>query len=118
MVAMVIGLPVNEKLIFWSELPGKQLGVHSTGTTATGAGTASDGGHDGEAVVFVHWGAFLAQIADIFVIQVNVHEGSQFALISIQVTSQIRVRRGQRGKRLAHVIGLHVNTRLLARILS
>jgi hypothetical protein len=117
MVAMVIGLPVNEELIFLGELPGKQLGVHSTGTT-TGAGAASDGGHDGEAVVFVHRGAFLVQIADVFVVQINVHKGTQFALISIQVTPQIRVRRGQLRERLTYVLGLHVNARLLARILS
>jgi hypothetical protein len=117
MVAMVIGLPVNEELIFLGELPGKQLGVHSTGTT-TGAGAASDGGHDGEAVVFVHRGAFLVQIADVFVIQINIHKGPQFAFVSIQVTPQVRVRRGERGKRLAHVLGLHVNARFLARILS
>ena len=32
------------------------------------------------------------QIADVFVVQVNVDEGAQFALISIQVTPQIRER--------------------------
>src|SRR5690348_13514502 len=101
MVAMAICLPGAKLIVSETSRWEKRLSVHSTGTT-TGAGAAGDGGYNGEAVVIVHRGVFLMQVADVLVVEIKVDEGAQLALISIQVASQVRVLGGESQKRVAH----------------
>lgn len=57
------------------------------------------------------------QVADIFVVQVNVNKGAEFAIVSIEVAAQVRVLGDQAGKRLTDCAALNLDRPLLTGVL-
>jgi hypothetical protein len=60
---------------------------------------------------------FLLQIANILVVQINIHKRPQLAFIGIKMTTQIGMLRNQATQGLPDIAPLDLNSRLLARIL-
>jgi len=52
---------------------------------------ARDARNDRDGVAFLHRRGFFFQIADVFVVDINIHETAQLALIAVKLASQILI---------------------------
>jgi len=81
--------------------------------------TASgDRRHDGNTITVLHRGGFFLQIAHIFVVEINIDKGAEFALVSVKMATEIRMLRDQAGQGVANASRLDLHGRLLAGILA
>src|SRR5579862_2506136 len=80
------------------------------------AAAARDGWDDANRVAFAHAGLVLLQVADVFVIHIDVDEAAQAAIVGIEVLFQIAEARSEPGKGLADCGGLQFDAFLLARV--
>ncbi len=79
--------------------------------------TASDRGHDTDNVVILKGSLVLLEIADVFVIQVDVNETADFPVFGKEVPAQVSVARRDPRKRLSYGLRLDFYRILLPRIL-
>ena len=82
------------------------------------AAAAGNRRHNGNGItVFKHRGFFL-QVAHVFVIDIDVHEGAQFALAVIEMALQVGMPRDQASKGLAHGFSRDIDRGLFPRVLA
>src|SRR6516164_3705660 len=74
--------------------------------------------HDGKRVALFHSRLVLLEIANVFVVQIQVHEGAQLAFVAVQVLPQVRIGRSQYVQGLSDRGGLHIDRALLPGILA
>ncbi len=67
-----------------------------------GYGATGDARDDRHGVAILHRGGVLFQIADVFVVQIDVDEAAQLAFIVEELTAQIRVVGGEGGQHFAY----------------
>lgn len=91
-------------------------GIHRKRSSIKAA--ASDRRHDRDRIAVGDRGRFLLHITNVFVVEVNVHKGAQFAVFGVKVALQLRMLRDQSGQRFSDRARLHVNSSLLARVLA
>ena len=72
---------------------------------------------DGNAVTVLERGRFLLHVTDVFIVEVDIHKGTQLAVVSVKVPAKIGMLRHHRVQRLTHGSGLHFHRRLLAHVL-
>src|SRR6202041_3703788 len=58
----------------------------------------------------------LWQIANVFVVQIDVHKRAQLALFGVEMFLKVRMRRGQRGKSIADCSSFDAHRRLFFRV--
>jgi hypothetical protein len=95
--------------VFHSTIKNQQAAISSA---------SGDGRHNGNTITVLHCGGVLLQIADIFIVEVDVYERPQFPVIGIEVAAQVRVLGHEVGKGLADGSGLYFNRRLLPGVLA
>src|ERR1700686_1214 len=74
--------------------------------------------HDGNGITVLKHGGFFLEVAHVFVIDVDVHERPQLAVVSIKVALQIGMPRDQASEGFAHGFCRDVDRRLFPRILT
>ena len=79
---------------------------------------SSDGRHDRDGITVADGGGVFLEIPNVFVIDVNVHEGPQLTRFGIEVAAQLRVSGYKAGEGFTHGGRSHLHRRLLARILA
>src|SRR4029077_2626411 len=78
----------------------------------------SDGGHDGNGITVAdHSGLFL-QVTDVFVVEVDIHEGAQFTVFGVEVAAQVGVLGDEISERVGDGGGLHLDSGLLSGVLA
>ena len=68
---------------------------------------SGDGGHDGNGITILHGRGFFLQVANVLVIQVDVHEGAQLAILGVEMAPQLRMLGDQTGEGIADRAGLN-----------
>jgi hypothetical protein len=63
-------------------------------------------------------GSVFLKIADVFIVEINIHKRPKFTLIRVKMTAQVRMLGDEVGKGIADGAGLDVNRRLLASVLA
>jgi hypothetical protein len=63
-------------------------------------------------------GGFFLQVADVFVIQVDIHKRAQFAVFGVKMPPQVRVFRNQSGQGLGDGPSVNLDRRLLTGVLA
>src|SRR5689334_9397785 len=74
-----------------------------------------DRGHDADGVAVFSRRVFLLQIANILVVEVNIHEAANAAILGIEVLAQVRIGSGKLFQGLANRSGIELHACLLAR---
>ena len=69
---------------------------------ATAVGAAGDAGHDGKVSPSFEPGGIFIEIADVFVVHIDVDEAAEVALVGEQVLFQVGELGGEVAKRLAY----------------
>ncbi len=83
-----------------------------------GSGRApGDGRHDGNVITVFQGRRFLLQVADVFVVEIEVNEGAQFALVGVEVLAQVGMQRDERIHGFADGRSRNVHGRLFADVL-
>ena len=77
-----------------------------------------DGRHYRNTITVLDRRGVLLQIADVLVIEVDIHKGTQFAFVGIKMAAQLRMLRHEVRQRVADGASLHINRRQLAGILA
>ena len=62
---------------------------------------SGDGRHDGNVITFLQRGRFFVQVANIFVVYIEVDKGAKFALLGVKVLAQVGMLHHQRVHRFA-----------------
>src|SRR5581483_5911733 len=75
---------------------------------------SGDGGHDTDGIAILGGRIFLFQITNILVIEVDIHEAANAAILGVEVLAQVSVRAGQLLERVADRSGIELHSRLLA----
>src|SRR6266571_9387129 len=88
------------------------------GATASRARPARDRRHNGNSIAFSQGRVFLLQVADVFVVQVHVDEGPQFAVIGKKMAAQVGVLSGEFPERFADVAGGDIHRVLFFSVLA
>jgi hypothetical protein len=58
------------------------------------------------------------QVADVLVVQVNIHKRTEFAVVGVKMPTQVRVLGNQSGQGFGDSAGLNLDRRLLAGVLA
>ena len=61
-----------------------------------------DRGHNRNIIILADRSRFFLQVTNVFVIQVNIYEGAQFAVIRVEVTAQVRMLDNKSVQRLTY----------------
>jgi hypothetical protein len=115
---------------FW-ELWGL-MNVSELSTTTTAAGLAggvhgalihlatasSDRRHYRNTITVLDGGSFFLEVADIVVVEVNIHKRPQFTFFSVKVAAQVRMPGGQIRQGVTYCAALDLHVRLLASVLA
>ena len=74
--------------------------------------------HDGDIITIFHCRSIFLQVADVFVVEIHIHESTQFAFIRIEMAAQIRMLRHQFGQRPTHRCGFQLHRGMFSGILA
>jgi hypothetical protein len=77
-----------------------------------------DGRHNRNTITVLYRRGFLLQIANVFVVEVNIHEGTELPVVRIKMTAQVRMLGNEVGKGGADSASLNLYCRLLASVLA
>src|SRR4029077_10916845 len=64
-------------------------GVRVATTAMHKTGASGDGGHDADGVAILGRGVFLGQIANVLIVDVNIHKAAQFSVLGKQMLAQL-----------------------------
>src|SRR3990172_3800835 len=78
---------------------------------------AGDGGDDAHHIRLLHRCALFLQVADVLVVQINVDEAAQLAVVGVEVPAQVAVLGDELLQELPHRLRLQVQRLLLAGVL-
>ena len=78
---------------------------------------SGDGRHYRNTITVLDRRGVLLQVADVLVIEVDIHKGTQFAFVRIKMPAQLRMLRHEVRQRVTDCASLHINCRQLASIL-
>ena len=78
---------------------------------------SSDRRHYGNGITVFDRGGFFLQVADVFVIEVDIDESAQFAIVGVEMPTQVGMPRHETRKRIGDGIALHLYRGLLSGIL-
>src|SRR5438270_7412441 len=85
---------------------------------ALGSAASSNGRHYGNTIIILQRGRFLLQVADVFVVEVNVHKGAQLAVLGVEMAAQVGMPGNQAVEGLADIRGADVHRGLLVGVLA
>ena len=74
--------------------------------------------HNRNSITVVDRSGFFLQVADVLVIQVNIHKRTEFAVVGVKMTAQVRMLGNQSGQGFRDGSGLNLDRRLLAGVLT
>src|SRR4029077_5579776 len=77
----------------------------------------SDRRHYRNGITVFDRGGFFLQVADVFVIEVDIDESAQFAIVGVEVAAQVRMRGNEAGEGVGDGCTFHLNRGLLPGIL-
>jgi hypothetical protein len=81
-------------------------------------GAARNRRYDADNIVFLHGRLVLLEIADILIIQIDIHEAADLSFIGKEMPAQVAVLRSQAGQRLSHGFSLELYRILLPCVLA
>jgi hypothetical protein len=81
-----------------------------------GLASSGDGRNNCNRVGLLDQGSVLAQIANIFIVQINIHEGAEFAVLRIEMLAQIGMLSGKIAQGFAHGLGVDFDDGLLSSV--
>jgi len=79
---------------------------------------SSNGRYDGNVITVLHRGRLLLQVANVLIIEIQIHEGAQLAIVRIQMPPKLWMLRHQVVHGLTHGRTLHLHRRLFTYILA
>ncbi len=79
---------------------------------------SGDRRHDGDIITILHRRSIFLQVTDVFVVEIDVDESAQFAIIGIEMAAQIGMLGHQFGQRRTDRFGIEFDRGVLSSILS